>query len=229
MGSPSRLDQLLTTLKAFYGPLPWPPHDPFTLFVWEVLSYHAAPRKRDAALEALRRSRALTPDAMWRAPRQKLQEAIVLAGPYAEQRLLALGSGVDVFRRAPSLPAIITGPITGARRALKRLPQMGEGGAYRMLLFAAGHPVLPVDASLSRVARRLGYGEEHAQFANTARSIRAAAARELTPAVASYRRAYLYLAHHGLATCTEADPHCRVCPLLDECAEGQERRRLGVT
>ena len=83
MGSPSRLDQLLTTLKAFYGPLPWPPHDPFTLFVWEVLSYHAAPRKRDAALEALRRSRALTPDAMWRAPRKKLQEAIVLAGPYA--------------------------------------------------------------------------------------------------------------------------------------------------
>ena len=223
ISSPSRLDQLLTTLKAFYGPLPWPPKDPFTLFVWEVLSFHATPRKRDAALEALRRGRALTPDAVWRAPQKKLQEAIALAGPYAEQRLRALRGGVEVFRRAPTLPAIIKGPITKARRALKGLPQMGEGGAYRMLLFAAGHPVLPVDASLSRVARRLGYGEPHAQFAKTARSIRTAAACELTPNATSYRRAYVYLAHHGLATCTEADPHCRVCPLLNECTEGQMR------
>jgi endonuclease-3 len=191
--------------------------------VWEVLSFHATARKRDRAFEALRRGRALTPDAMARAPQKTLQDAIALAGPYAEQRLLVLRSGVDVFRRAPSLPAIIQGPIMGARRALKRLPQMGEGGAYRMLLFAAGHPVLPVDASLSRVARRLGYGAAHAQSVRTARSIRVAAARELTPAVAPYRRAYMYLAHHGLATCTEADPHCRVCPLLDECASGQER------
>jgi endonuclease III len=191
--------------------------------VWEVLSFHATARKRDRAFEALRRGRALTPDAMGRAPQKTLQDAIARAGPYAEQRLLALRSGVDVFRRAPSLTAIIQGPIMGARRALKRLPQMGEGGAYRMLLFAAGHPVLPVDAGLSRVARRLGYGAAHAQLARTARSIRVAAARELPPAVAPYRRAYMYLAHHGLATCTEADPHCRVCPLLDECASGKER------
>ena len=226
--APSRLDQLLTTLKAFYGPLPLPPKDPFTLFVWEVLSFHATPRKRDAALEALKRGRSLTPDAMWRAPQKKLQEAIALAGPYAEQRLRALRSGVDVFRRAPSLPAIIKGPLAGARRALKGLPQMGEGGAYRMLLFAAGHPVLPVDASVSRVTRRLGYGEAHAQFAKTARSIRAAAACELAPTAAVYRRAYLYLAHHGWATCTEAEPHCRVCPLLNDCAEGQQRLGRGA-
>ena len=29
-----------------------PPRDPFTLFVWEVLSVHSTPRKRDAALAA---------------------------------------------------------------------------------------------------------------------------------------------------------------------------------
>ena len=95
--APSRLDQLLTTLKTFYGPLPLPPKDPFTLFVWEVLSFHATPRKRDAALEALKRGRALTPDAMWRAPQKKLQEAIAVAGPYAEQRLRALRSSSLVF------------------------------------------------------------------------------------------------------------------------------------
>ena len=72
----SRLEDLLTSLQAFYGALPPPPRDPFTLFVWEVLSAHSTPRKRDAALAALKRIRALTPDAMWRAPQKKLEESV---------------------------------------------------------------------------------------------------------------------------------------------------------
>src|SRR5262249_9569011 len=64
----SRLESIVARLEAFYGVLPSPPSNPFTLFVWEVLSTHSNPRKRDAALAALKRIRALTPDAMWRAP-----------------------------------------------------------------------------------------------------------------------------------------------------------------
>src|SRR5262245_31376299 len=221
----SRLDGLLTALQKFYGPLPKPPRDPFTLFVWEVLSTHSTPQKRDAAMTALKRIPALTPDSMWRAPQKKLEDSIKLAGPYTEQRLRALRTGVELFRRTPALPSTIRGPITSARRALKGLPQMGEGGAYRMLLFAGEQPVLPVDARVNRVARRLGYGEAHKDFTRTARSVREAVGRELTPDVDAYRRAFLYLSHHGVATCTEGDPHCAVCPLLKECAEGQRRVR----
>jgi endonuclease-3 len=128
-----------------------------------------------------------------------------------------------MFRRAPDLPAVIRGPLAGARRALKGLPQMGDGGAYRMLLFAAGHPVLPVDARVSRVARRLGYGEGHAGFAKTARAIRAAVSAELPAEPDACRRAFTYLNHHGAATCTDADPHCHICPLLKDCPEGRRR------
>jgi endonuclease III len=219
----SRLEGLLDRLQKFYGALPTPPRDPFALFVWEVLSTHTTPRKRDAALEALRRKRVLTPDAMWRAPQKTLEESVGRAGPYVEQRLRALRTGVDRFRRSPDLPAVIRGPVARGRRALKGLPQMGEGGAYRMLLFAADHPVLPVDARLSRVTRRLGFGESGSDFTKTARSIRAAVAAELPVDVGAYRRAFIYLSHHGAATCTEADPHCGVCPLLKDCAEGSRR------
>jgi len=222
----SRLDGLLDALRKFYGALPKPPRDPFTLFVWEVLSMHSTPQKRDAALGALKRIPALTPDAMWRAPQKKLEESVKLAGPYGEQRLRALRTGVDLFRRTPKLPSIIRGPVTSARRALKGLPQMGEGGAYRMLLFAADQPVLPIDARVSRVARRLGYGEAHKDFTKTARSVREGVAPELPPDIDAYRRAFLYLSHHGIATCTEGDPHCSVCPLLHDCPEGQRRRAL---
>jgi endonuclease-3 len=223
----SRLDGLLDALQAFYGALPKPPRDPFTLFVWEVLSTHSTPQKRDASLAALKRIPALTPDSMWRAAQKKLEESLKLAGPYGEQRLRALRAGVDIFRRAPNLPKVIRGPVTGARRALKGLPQMGEGGAYRMLLFAADHAVMPVDARVSRVARRLGYGEAKSDFAKTARTVREAVSRELPPSIDAYRRAFLYLSHHGSATCTEADPHCTICPLLKDCPEGNKRMAHG--
>ena len=116
----SRLERLIGELSNFYGRLPVPPADPFTLFVWEVLSVHSTPRKRDAALTALKRMRALTPDAMWRAPQKKLGDSVALAGPYAENRLNALRTGVDLFRRSPNLPAIIRGPLAAARRELGR-------------------------------------------------------------------------------------------------------------
>jgi endonuclease-3 len=221
--SVSRLERLVGALERFYGLLPAPPRDPFTFFVWEVLAAHSTPRKRDGALAALRRNRALTPDAMWRAPQKKLQDSVALAGSYLDQRLRALRTGVEVFRRSPGLPTLIRGPLSAARRAIKPLPQLGETGAHRMLLFAADHCVLPVDACLSRVARRLGYGEGQGGFRREARSVQKTLTSELPASVDSYRRAFIYLSHHGAATCTEADPHCAVCPLLEDCPEGEKR------
>src|SRR5260221_4707525 len=128
----SRLERRLGELKHFYGRLPTPPADPFTLFVWEVLSVHSTPRKRDAAMGALKRVRALTPDSMWRVAQKKLEVSVALAGPYLEQRVRALKTGVDLFRRSPKLPAVIPGPLPAARRALEGLPPIGQGVADRV-------------------------------------------------------------------------------------------------
>jgi endonuclease-3 len=219
----SRLETILNALQKFYGVLPPMPHDPFTLFVWEVLSVHSTPRKRDAAMAALKRIPAMTPDSMWRAPQKKLEQSLKLAGPYLENRMQALRTGVELFRRSPRLPAIIRGPLPAARRALKPFPQLGETGAHRMLLFAADQPILPVDARVSRVGRRLGYGEADGDFKKQSRAVQEALVRALPASPDAYRRAFLYLSHHGAATCTERDPHCVVCPLLKDCPEGQRQ------
>lgn len=216
----SRLESIVKALEKFYGALPSPPRDPFSLFVWEVLSVHSTPRKRDAAFGALRRIRALTPDAMARAPKKKLEDSVALAGSYAEQRLHALKTGVDRFRRAPALSRDIQGPLAKARRALKSLPQTGEGSSHRMLLFGSDHAVMPLDAGISRVARRLGYGEGPRA---SARVIRTAMSAEIEPAIEMFRRAYLYLSHHAAATCTEVSPHCTVCPLSQDCPYRQRQ------
>jgi hypothetical protein len=36
-------------LERFYGPLPMPPSDPFTFYVWDVLGVRTARTRRDAA------------------------------------------------------------------------------------------------------------------------------------------------------------------------------------
>ena len=223
----TRIERLVGKLQRFYGKLPSPPTDPFMLFVWEMMSWHSPPRKRDAAFNALKKQRALTPDAMWKTAYPKLEAIVKMAGPYAEQRMVAIRTGVDLFRRSPDLPKIIKGPVPAALKMLKPFPQMsGDSVAYRMLLFAGGHPVLPVDAKVVRTARRLGYGEAAPDFKRGARSIRQALAQELTATSAAYRDAYLYLSHHGEATCAQSDPHCGVCPLLDDCAAGKTNLRL---
>ena len=222
----SRLEQILERLERFYGVLPSPPSDPFQLFVWESLSTHTTPRRRDAAYAALKRLRALTPDAMWRVSQLKLEATVALAGPYVEQRLRSLRAGVDLFRRHPDLPNTIRGPVAAALKALKPLPRMsGDSGAYRMLLFAGAHPVMPVDAGVWRTAVRLGYGQSTGNFKQSARTVRQSLAGELPSGLAAYRQAYLYLSHHGAVTCTQANPHCVVCPVLTECSEGQQRTR----
>jgi len=223
----SRLEGLLAELRRFYGLLPSPPRDPFRLFVWEVLSAQSTPLGRDRALAGLKRLHALTPDAIWRTPHKKLEDVVKLAGSHADARLHALRIGIDAFRRTPDLPAIVRGPLAPARRVLRGLPRMREGGAHRMLLFAAGHPVLPIDPSIGRVARRLGYGEQGETPSKTGRSVRAAVARELPASAETYRRAYLYLAHHGSTTCTEMQPHCTVCPVSEGCPDGQRRLMIG--
>lgn len=217
----SRIDRLVEKLKKFYGKLPAPPPDPFTLFVWEILSNHSSDKKRAAAMSALKKSGALTIEGMWNCPPRKIEEGVALAGPYAAQRVQALKKGVEAFRRSPDLRAAISGPVPGALRALKGIPLMGEGGGYRMLLFPGGQPVLPVDARVARIATRLGYGEKSANFAKTAKSIRLSVAREMPESAVAYRDLYLYFEHHGGKTCTESAPKCDECPLSEECPSTQ--------
>ena len=220
----SRISRLVSRLKKRYGALPAPPSDAFTLFVWGILTNHSRVRERDAALRALKRSGALTPEGMWKAARTTLEDIVGLVGPYRDQRLLGLRKGVDMFRANPQLTSAMGGPVPAALRALKGMPQMGEAGAYRMLLFVGGQSVLPVDARVARVATRLGYGEKVENFSKTARSIRAALAPELPASAAAYRQTYLYLEHHGTSICTETDPQCEDCPLLSDCPYGKTSR-----
>lgn len=194
---------VLDRLERFYGPLPQPPDDPFALYVWEVLGIHTTSTRRDAAMAALRRIPALTPDSLGRAPRAKLESAVSFAGPYREERLRALGAGVEVFRRHRDLPDRLRADGGTVHEALSLLPHLTRTSGQRLLLFAAGQSVLPDDPHLLRVLERLRR--------------RDSAPQELEGVLTAMQRAALYLSQHGRATCLESDPMCHICPLRAQC------------
>jgi endonuclease III len=195
---------MIDRLARFYGPLPQPPEDAFALYVWEVLGIHTTPGRRLAAMNALRRIPALTPDSMRRVARAKLEAAVRLAGPYQEERLRALAAGVDVFSRHRDLPERLRGDIAGAREALSLLPNLTTRSGQWLLLFAGSHPLLPDDPHIKRVLERFHGGNDDI-------------ARELDGVLTAIQRASLYLSHHGRATCLESDPMCHICPLRQGC------------
>jgi endonuclease III len=219
MTTDERLRAILKRLERFYGALPTPPLDAFGLYVWRVVAFQGTPQRRDAAMAALRHIPALTPDAMSRVPRGRLEAAVTLAGSLRDERRRALIAGATAFRRNRELVRVLKGPLPEARAALAQLPHLTDADGEWLLLFGGDQPILPADPRAVRVLARLGHGESLTPPQDLCLSV----ARDLAYDLNMLRHAILYLSHHGSITCTEDNPHCVVCPLLTNCPYGQSR------
>jgi endonuclease III len=232
---------LIPTLREFYGLLPQPPSDPFQFFIWEILSADALPARRDIAWLALRRLPALTPDAMARTPTKDLAEVMRLIGPQPDERIERIRAATSEMKRHRDLfdpDALRSKGLRFAARAFRRLSQLPRDVVDRALLYAAGYPVLPLDDGAARVIARIegtaiapshgaeGFTLKRALYAGQLRKQRRRARKTLASLlpcdVDVYRDAVLYLRHHAHNTCLAVAPHCKVCPLLPECAFGRQ-------
>ncbi len=205
-------------LSSFYGPLAPPPGDAFGVFLWSVLGMRTTDGRRDAALAALRKVPAMTPDSVRRLGRGRLESIVRLCGPFVDERLAALETGVDLFRRRRDFETELAGPLRQAWLAAKDLPHLGEAGAARLLLFASPHAVVPVDQAMCRLTVRLGLTKPRSAARRAVRETRRALSATLPTEITARRQAVLYLAHHAQSTCVDGEPHCAVCPLSAECA-----------
>jgi endonuclease III len=212
---------LIDRLVTFYGPLPAPPADPFGYYVWEILGTRTTSGCREAAMTALRRVPALTPDSLRKLPRGQLEAIVRQCGPFADERMAALDAGVAVFRRQPHFQLRLRGPLRESLPAALDLPHLGRAGALRLLMFTAGSRIVPVDAALARVALRLGCGREAANATRLVRRLRHALDSAMPSDAVGRRRAVQYLGHHADHTCVDTLPHCGVCPLAPDCPTGR--------
>jgi endonuclease III len=207
---------VIQALRQFYGLQPTPPGNLFQFFVWEILSEHALPARRDLAWQALKRIPALTPDAMFRAPAKALLDAVGIAGPHRDQKIEHLRATVGEFRRhrdeleRDSLRRVSR---FSAGRALRRLAHLDLAIRRRAHLFVLDAGVLPMDADIHRVVGRLMGAPQNR---NRTRSRRWLSER-LPQDLYAWREAIVYLRHHAQQTCVKAAPHCGVCPLRTRC------------
>ena len=212
---------MVERLRAFYGALPTPPSHPFGLYIWEVVSIGTTPARRDAAFNALKRIPALTPDAIARLPQAKIEAAVAHAGAMKDERVRALRAGADAFRRNPAILDGLAGNLRRAVKSTRMVPHLGRASGLRMILFSTNMPVLPLDEHAFRVAQRLGYGTRAdlkvGPTTGLLRATRDALMAESNRDVETLRAIALYFTHHGLATCTEAAPHCTICPVAPDC------------
>ena len=213
---------MIQALREFYGLQPTPPADLFQFFVWEILSEHALPARRDLAWQALRRIPALTPDAMFRAPSKDLLDAIGISGPHREEKLERMRAVVGEFRRHRDElrnERLAESRLVTAWRSLRRLDHMPAASRERALLFAVGRQVLAMDEDAQRVVARL-MGQPHNPRRPAAKRW---LADRLQAEAASYRDANIYLRHHAQHTCLKVGPHCGICPLRHDCPSVERR------
>jgi endonuclease III len=191
--------------------------DPFELVLLENVAYLADPRRRREAFEDLRRTVGTRPAEILGASRPALEGVTargILGARFASR--LRDCARIAVERFGGDLDAAISGPVEGAKKALRAFPGIGEPGAEKILLFSGKALFLAPDSNALRVLARLRFVAEQGSYAKTYAASRAAAA-SLPDRATAYQEAHLLLQRHGRTVCRRGAPLCDRCPVAGDC------------
>jgi len=217
---PPRFREAVAALRAHYGkPAPPISTDPFALIVYESIAYLVSDEKRDLAFDTLRRDACVTPRAVLKARMAILVEACRIGGIHPERRAerIRLCAEIVISEFDGDLRTVLQLPYKDARKALCRLPGIGEPGADKILLFCGSYPVLAPESNGLRVLTRLGFTEDKPSYAATYRSALAAIEDEAGDDCARLTVAHQLLRRHGRELCRRSQPLCPQCPLRSGC------------
>ncbi|KOY80835.1 endonuclease III [Lysinibacillus macroides] len=114
------------------------------------------------------------------------------------------------------------GEIPATREELVTLPGVGRKTANVVLSVAFDIPALAVDTHVERVSKRLGLCRWKDSVLEVEETI-----MKKTPMVA-WSKTHHQLIFFGRYHCKAQNPGCHVCPLLNDCREGQKRLKKGL-
>lgn len=220
--------KLLDMLEKHYGTQErcWPA-DPYEFIVWWHCGYPASDKTCAKGWEKLNSEIGITPEKLLAATPAKLAAALKPGGMVPElraQRLKEIAMHVkDEF--GGDLRAALVGPLSNARKTLKKFSNIGDPGADRILLFAGIAPTAAVASNCPHVLVRILRGRERENYGVTYREAQEAVAAEVPEKMDARTRAYLLLKRHGQEICKRTNPKCDQCPVGSSCAylAGQNR------
>ena len=227
LASRPELERYYQTLYSALGPQNWwPARTPFEVIVGAILTQNTAWTNVERAIANLRREGLLSPQALARVERWRLERLIRSSG-YFRQKARKLKEFVHFLRRefGGSLVRMFRTPTDQLRARLLAVHGIGRETADSILLYAGGHRVFVVDAYTHRILARHGLAANHSKY----EEIRALFEASLPPDPATYNEFHGLIVNVGMNWCRTREPRCHECPLQPYLPETGPCLQTGAT
>lgn len=223
-----KIADLLNKLGKFYGAQePSWPTEPYEFLVWWYCGYPASDAACAKGWEKLKSEVGIEPEKLLKATPAKLAAALKPGGMFPELRALRLKEMAMRVRDefGGDLRAALAGPISAARKTLKRFHSIADPGADRILLFAGIAPIAAIPSNCVHVLSRILRGEEGKNYGAEYRTAQMAVSAEVPETMDARARAYLLFKQHGQETCKRTKPKCEECAINSDCTYLAKKRK----
>jgi endonuclease III len=228
MSKATPLNQVLDQLEEFYGAQqPSWPTEPYEFLIWWHCGYPASDPACERGWKSLTTITGIEPQKLLAMPMPRLAAALKPGGMVPELRALRLK---EIAARVKDefggdLRGALSGPISDARKVLKKFPNIADPGADRILLSSGIDAVAAVPSNCPHVLVRILHGQERENYGVTYREAQQAIEAHVPRKADSRMRAFLLLKQHGQTLCKRTNPKCEKCPLKSSCAYYAGKRR----
>lgn len=223
----AELGDIYDRLFRHFGPRHWwPAETPFEVVVGAILTQSVAWRNVEKAIATLKDRELLTPQALYDAPVELIQECVIPTRYYVV-KAKKLKSFVThlVERYDGDLAVLMSQDLGRLRRELLGIWGLGPETVDSILLYAGNHPIFVVDAYTRRILVRLGVWPDNIAYDEMQRYFMSRLPAD-APLYNEYHALLDGLGHH---LCHASKPKCPGCPLLDICREAARRQSQGET
>lgn len=220
------LHELLSLLADRFGPRNWWPSaagdgraEPFEMIAGAILVQNTTWVSVERALRALNDAGLLAPEPLGRVPLEELEQLIRPTG-YFRQKALKLKGLVRHLEEyhGGDLAAMLGRPLPDLRAELLGIRGIGPETCDCILNYAAGYPVMAMDAYTQRIFSRLGIFPVKAGY----QEMQAFFHQHLPADTELLGEYHAQIDTLGNRVCLKARPRCGECPLHSIC------RRVGV-
>jgi endonuclease-3 len=212
--------------------------DPFRCLTLTLLTQNkTAERARSAFSDLTKRFGSITPQTLYEATPDEVLPALQRCGPHRKAGYLVSLARTLMQKWNGDMSWVYNDPHR-AREVLLSLPGVGPKTADCVLLYAAGHEVVPVDTHIERVAGRLGFIERGAMRRGLDVNVEAIrgsnkskelAKESLEHELVHPGMSHLLLIQHGFEFCRATAPACFLCPIREECTSIDNRYKSNST
>ena len=215
MSRPLDLRAVYERLRAAYGGQDWwPAETPFEVMVGAVLTQNTAWTNVERAIANLRQARALDPEAIARAPKERLAQWIRPSG-YFNVKAGRLQGLCRWYLDQGGYEALRRWETEGLRAGLLAVKGVGPETADDIVLYAFHRPVFVVDAYTRRLFERLQLLEAELDYAAIQRRFHDELGVDRA-AVPLFNEYHALIVEHGKNRCRKR-PLCGDCDLQGDC------------